>query len=301
MRLRRTLDWDPKREDFVGEAEASSLLGREQREPYTIDARRGEGSLIARGDMMEFLGAFCVVALALPLFCLAWAGAVAFIRPKHRWLWVAASVPVFFVVLFCWVGAADYYASLPAVVFRVAFGLDPTPDVEILHSSRELANKWDGAYLEFYADQTTIDRILQNGLVPISGGGHVWYRRPPAWWTPRTGPGIKAYSTHPDDPELRGEFDGFTPHDILLYDPANRKAFYHYWTWGEHEVEQKRVSELFPRQDASVASCHVVGWSRKTVLTRFSPGSEGASVPGSSSIQPMTRCFSSRGTTLRTL
>jgi predicted dehydrogenase len=38
MRLKRSLDWDPLRQDFVGDSEASSLLSREQRKPYTIDA-----------------------------------------------------------------------------------------------------------------------------------------------------------------------------------------------------------------------------------------------------------------------
>jgi len=38
MRLKRSLDWDPAREDFVGDREASGLLSREQRKPYTLDA-----------------------------------------------------------------------------------------------------------------------------------------------------------------------------------------------------------------------------------------------------------------------
>ena len=36
MRLGRPLDWDPQKEDFVGDAEASSMLAREQRKPYDI-------------------------------------------------------------------------------------------------------------------------------------------------------------------------------------------------------------------------------------------------------------------------
>jgi predicted dehydrogenase len=38
LRLGRPLSWDPAREDFVGDREASGLLSREQRKPYTIDA-----------------------------------------------------------------------------------------------------------------------------------------------------------------------------------------------------------------------------------------------------------------------
>jgi hypothetical protein len=37
----RKLRWDPVREDFVGDAEASALLSRTQREPYTIDPPKG--------------------------------------------------------------------------------------------------------------------------------------------------------------------------------------------------------------------------------------------------------------------
>jgi predicted dehydrogenase len=37
MRLQRTLYWDPAREDFVGDREASALLSRQQRKPYAIE------------------------------------------------------------------------------------------------------------------------------------------------------------------------------------------------------------------------------------------------------------------------
>jgi len=37
MLLGRKLRWDPRREDFVGDEEASSMVSRHQREPYTID------------------------------------------------------------------------------------------------------------------------------------------------------------------------------------------------------------------------------------------------------------------------
>lgn len=38
MRLNRKLEWDPVAEDFIGDDEASGMLSREQRAPYTIDA-----------------------------------------------------------------------------------------------------------------------------------------------------------------------------------------------------------------------------------------------------------------------
>ena len=36
--LGRKLKWDPAKEDFVGDPEASSMRARQQRKPYTIEA-----------------------------------------------------------------------------------------------------------------------------------------------------------------------------------------------------------------------------------------------------------------------
>jgi hypothetical protein len=36
MLLRRKLRWDPEKEDFIGDAQASALVSRPQREPYAI-------------------------------------------------------------------------------------------------------------------------------------------------------------------------------------------------------------------------------------------------------------------------
>ena len=37
MLLKRKVRWDPDKEDFIGDEEASAMLSRKQREPYTID------------------------------------------------------------------------------------------------------------------------------------------------------------------------------------------------------------------------------------------------------------------------
>jgi hypothetical protein len=37
MLLRRKLRWDPVKEDFIGDQQASALVGRPQRAPYTIE------------------------------------------------------------------------------------------------------------------------------------------------------------------------------------------------------------------------------------------------------------------------
>ena len=36
--LKRKLQWDPVKEDFIGDEQASALRGRRQREPYAIEA-----------------------------------------------------------------------------------------------------------------------------------------------------------------------------------------------------------------------------------------------------------------------
>jgi hypothetical protein len=36
MLLRRKLKWDPQKEDFIGDQQASALVSRPQRKPYEI-------------------------------------------------------------------------------------------------------------------------------------------------------------------------------------------------------------------------------------------------------------------------
>ena len=38
MRLGRKLQWDPQKEEFVGDSDANAMLSRPQRAPYTIEA-----------------------------------------------------------------------------------------------------------------------------------------------------------------------------------------------------------------------------------------------------------------------
>jgi hypothetical protein len=38
MLLKRKLRWDPEKEDFVDDQQASALVGRPQRAPYKIEA-----------------------------------------------------------------------------------------------------------------------------------------------------------------------------------------------------------------------------------------------------------------------
>jgi hypothetical protein len=180
---------------------------------------------------MEGLGVciwFASVCLLFGLFLLAWIAVVNRIRPKHYWRCVLASVPVIFVVLFGVHAAILFYAALPNVIFRGSLGFEPTPDVTIVNSYRDMPTDWDDTYLEFYADQSTIDRILKKGYTPISTSDIVEYQHAPEWWTPSTGPGARIYATHTDDPGFRSDFRYFVSHELLMYDPVSKKAYYRY-------------------------------------------------------------------------
>jgi hypothetical protein len=41
LRLGRSLRWDPEKEDFIGDEQASAMLSRKQREPYTVERLTG--------------------------------------------------------------------------------------------------------------------------------------------------------------------------------------------------------------------------------------------------------------------
>lgn len=177
---------------------------------------------------MEFWGLLCFVAVAFPVFCLVWVLIVGCIRPRHGCLWSGVSAPAFFVVLVSLMALESCYESLPTVVFRRSFGFAPTPDIKILHSCRILNNKWDEAYLEFYADESTINRVLQNGYAAISADDIIERYSAPTWWKPSTTPGVRIYATHTDDPEYHGEHRYFFNHELLIYEPATKKAYARY-------------------------------------------------------------------------
>ena len=100
------------------------------------------------------------------------------------------------------------------------------PNVKILNSFRRDSAKWDEWYLEFSADQSTIDRILANGFEPIAAKempeilGQV-----PSWWTPNLGPDAKIYATGVHDPDFRKLY---FEHRLLIYEPQGKKVYYRY-------------------------------------------------------------------------
>jgi hypothetical protein len=188
-------------------------------------------SLQQGANAMEGLGICCLMVAGFPVFFLVWMAAVArFIRPKRYWPWGILSVPALFVVFSCWWAAVSFYETRPSVIFQSAFGFAPTPDVEILNSSRNMVTgKWDMVYLEFNADQPTIDRILQNGFARISAKDIIERYDAPFWWKPSTDePGTWIYATGTQDPGYRGESRYFFNHDLLIYNRVTRNAYFRY-------------------------------------------------------------------------
>lgn len=179
--------------------------------------------------MFDTGGLFAVFALGMGLLLfLVWTAIVFVARPKCFYpksfypIWIG--VPVLgLVVLICLGAGISFYQSLPSVVFRDSVGFDPTSDITIVYSLRHEPIDWDDSYLEFYASDSTINQILQNGFVPI---------RPteiiedtycmPYWWNPPTGQRIRIYATNTDDPEFQNkDFRWSVSHKLLIYDPGS--------------------------------------------------------------------------------
>jgi hypothetical protein len=179
---------------------------------------------------MEGAGVCCVLPFAFLLFYvffLVWARVVKKHRPKHYRLWLWASVPAFVAVLVCCVVPLSFYVTRPSVIFRNSVGFSPTPDVKILHSLRHMPTDWDDTYLVFYADQSTIDRILQDGFTLISAKDIVEYSNTPAWWVPRTGDDAKIYATNVSD-RPQPFFAYWDSHRLLIYEPNTKKVYFRY-------------------------------------------------------------------------
>ena len=184
---------------------------------------------------MEGLGVSCLLGMGLLSF-LSWTLVVFSIRPRAKNFygsWIG--VPVLaLVVLICLFSAVSFYQSLPGVVFRDSVGFDPTPDITIGNSLRHMPVDWDDSYLEFYASDSTINRILQNGFASILPTDIVEYSTEPGWWSPPAGPNIRIYATNTDDPHFRDKDFGFSgSHRLLIYDPGSgdpskRKVYFRY-------------------------------------------------------------------------
>lgn len=166
---------------------------------------------------------------------LVWTAAMFTIRPKYFFgLWLG--VPVLCLsVLICVSWATSFYHSWPTVVFRESLGFDPPPDVTIVSSLRHEPIDWDDTYLVFDATDSTINRILQDGFVPIQASDIIEHTyQIPYWWAPPTGPSIRIYATNTDDPHFHDKtFRWAVRHKVLIYDPnsgdpAKRRVYFRY-------------------------------------------------------------------------
>ena len=173
--------------------------------------------------MFDTGGIFAVFALGMGLlFFLVWTAIVIGIRPKNFFrIWIG--VPVLgLVLLFCLGWGILFYQSLPSVVFRGSVGFAPSADVTIVNSLRHEPVDSDDTYLEFYASDSTISRILQNEFTPIDPIYIIEFSMTPEWWKPPTGPGTRIYATDTDGPQVQAmNFKSDISHKLLIYDPSS--------------------------------------------------------------------------------
>jgi hypothetical protein len=176
---------------------------------------------------MEGMGFCLLLAFTFPFFCIVWLVVLALIKPKPFWLWMAAAVPVYVVVFSGFFVAADYYRSLPNVIFRSSFGFSPTADIQIINSTRHWQGDFDDTYLEFCANESTINKIISDRFIVVSAGDIIEYSSAPKWWKPRTGSGVRIYATIARGATYFDEnYRDFVKHQLLIYDPVGKKAFY---------------------------------------------------------------------------
>ena len=155
---------------------------------------------------------------------------------------ILATRPRYVLLLFLWLGvpalglgslfllgeALCVYHSWPSVAFRESFGFPAPPDITFVDALRHDPIDWDDTYIEFYASDSTITRLLQDGFAPIQAGEiELESYETPDWWTPPIGPGVQAYATNTGDPHFS------ISHKLLIYDatsgdPGKRRVYFRY-------------------------------------------------------------------------
>jgi hypothetical protein len=180
---------------------------------------------------MDGLGCCCVVSVAFPVFLIVWAGAGGRFKGRRFGLYMAASVPAFVVFVILAFNALEFYASRPYHVYHSSFGIEPTPDVEIVNSSWHDLLSGCTRHIKFYADQATIDGIVAQGM-KRDENAPLYPRDDPRWWRPRIAPGKQAYvgdTCESGSRQLRHKEPEFgSEREILIYDPSTREAYYRY-------------------------------------------------------------------------
>jgi hypothetical protein len=174
---------------------------------------------------MEFLGFGCMMAIGFPVVFLCWAAVINRIRPRHYWLWIAVSVPataLITVITYVCLGASlSCYRSLPSVVFRDSFGFDFTSDVKILKSSSSFVIDWEMRQLEFFADRSTIDRIVKGGFRRVAAREIEESRNAP-WWGPIEDETAEYYAKDIHSKVLPSRYFAGR---ILIFQSSSKKAY----------------------------------------------------------------------------
>lgn len=186
--------------------------------------------------MFDTGGLFAVLTLGMSLVLFfVWTMGVFAVRPKHFYrIWIG--IPALgFALLVCLGLGLSFYQSLPGVVFRGSVGFDPTTDITIVNSLRHMPIDWDDTYLEFYANDSSINRIIQSEFVAIPSADIIEDTYdPPKWWTPPTGSDIQIFATNADNPQFRDKnFRWSVSHKLLIYapssgDPSTKLVYFRY-------------------------------------------------------------------------
>jgi len=182
---------------------------------------------------MEGLGVSYVMGVCL-LFFLVWTVGVFGTKPR-RFYRVWRGVPALgLATLIVVLSVMRFYHTLPSVVFQDSVGFAPPADVTIENSLRHKPTDWDDSFLEFYASDSTIERILRNGFVSIPPADIIEYSDAPAWWAPPQGEHVRTYATNTYDPKFHDEdLRFFVSHRLLIYDPGSgqpekRRVYFRY-------------------------------------------------------------------------
>jgi hypothetical protein len=129
------------------------------------------------------------------------------------------------VALWCWVAIISSYDSLPGAIFRKSFGFEPTADVRIMDSSKEMVIDWNVTHLDFCADQSTIDRIVARGFTRASAADIVQDDVDLGMWMilkERGDDQIYTEGFSHKEPSIR-----HFPHQVLIFRRSSREAFYY--------------------------------------------------------------------------
>ncbi len=165
----------------------------------------------------------CFLPVAFAIFFIAWVGIGQRYQIKHFWLYVLAGILSFCLLLVLLGVILQFFASRPSTVYWNLFHEKPTPDVRIANSSCDGYFDWVALHLNFYADQSTIDRLVkQRRLQSKDVPSVISQEYDPHWWQDSHVIGRQIFSRGMTDQDFSSE------QEVLLYAPSTREAYYRY-------------------------------------------------------------------------